>query len=221
MIHRLKKLFAPLLAAAYRRYQSHPRNYRYRELQIVVDPGIFHPGWFISTGVLLRYLENMELAAKRVLELGCGSGIISLLVASRGAIATASDINPDAVRNTRENAERNHLEVEAIGSDLFLAIHERSFDLILINPPFYPEDPADLYSAAWFCGKRFEYFTLLFQQLKARSHPAQQILMILSQDCDLDRIREIAGESGMLLNLIHREKRWGEWNYIFSLLPAD
>jgi release factor glutamine methyltransferase len=219
MIHRLKKILSPILIAAYRNYQTTPRRYSYAGFRITVAPGVFHPGLFISTGILLRYIGKMELTGKRFLELGCGTGILSLLASSRGAVATATDINPAAVGNARENAIKNRLEVETIESDLFAAIPGRSFDLVVINPPYYPKDPADLSGSAWFCGSDFGFFKRLFPQLRARSRPGQQVLMILSQDCDENRIRQIALDSGIALSIVHTEKRWGEWNYIYSLQP--
>ncbi|RLI28489.1 MAG: hypothetical protein DRO46_03920, partial [Candidatus Hecatellales archaeon] len=58
---------------------------------------------------------------ERVLDLGCGSGFLGLLAAARGSSVVAVDINPEAIRATRENAEANGLasRVEARQGDLF------------------------------------------------------------------------------------------------------
>jgi predicted nicotinamide N-methyase len=54
-----------------------------------------------------------DLAGLRVVELGCGLGLPSLVAAARGAEVTASDWAADAVELLRENAARNGLTVRA------------------------------------------------------------------------------------------------------------
>ena len=53
----------------------------------------------------------------RVVELGCGLGVPSLVAAARGARVTAVDWAADAIRLLRENARRNGLAVEAVHAD--------------------------------------------------------------------------------------------------------
>jgi predicted nicotinamide N-methyase len=54
-----------------------------------------------------------DLSALRVVELGCGLGVPSLLAAKRGAQVVATDWAPDAIALLRENAERNRIILEA------------------------------------------------------------------------------------------------------------
>jgi release factor glutamine methyltransferase len=76
----------------------------------------------------------------RVLDLGCGTGAIALCIKSEQprADVIASDINPEAVKLTLENATRLNLEIEVIETSLFDGIEGR-FDLIVSNPPYLPE----------------------------------------------------------------------------------
>src|ERR1700751_5747181 len=74
-------------------YLSKERFYRYRSLSLIIFPGVFHPGFFFSTKIFLEYLERIPVAGKKVLELGTGSGLISLAIAKRGGMAYASDIS--------------------------------------------------------------------------------------------------------------------------------
>ncbi len=71
-----------------------------------------------------------------VLEVGCGSGLVSLELAGQVERLVALDINPHAVRVAREKG------VEVVRSDLFGGIKGR-FDLILFNPPYLPTQKSE------------------------------------------------------------------------------
>lgn len=76
-----------------------------------------------------------------MLDVGCGAGNLALLAAQRGARTYASDIMPDAIVETRRNAELLDLPVQVELSDgLDYWIKEgRTFDVILCNPPCVDE----------------------------------------------------------------------------------
>ncbi|MES1181663.1 MAG: methyltransferase, partial [Flavobacterium sp.] len=109
------------------------RSFRYKQVHLKVFPGVFHPGLFYSTKLLLRYLEKFDLRDKTVLELGAGSGLLSIVAAGKKAKVTASDISQAALKNVALNSKMNHVEIELIGSDLFDRIPKQVFDFILIN----------------------------------------------------------------------------------------
>ncbi|WP_258101666.1 methyltransferase [Marinoscillum pacificum] len=189
--------------------------YSYEGIRLKILNGVFHPGLFFSTHVFLEYLKTRQLSELKILELGAGSGLISFYCSREGAQVTASDINQAAIAGLRLNAERNKLEINVVHSDLFENIAISDFDMILINPPYYPKEPNNDSEAAWFCGANFEYFDNLFGQLgNVSSLP--EILMILSEDCDLTKIKSIALNSGFANQQIYSESKWGEENYIFQ-----
>ena len=132
---KIVRVFHPLLKPISRIYLRKKRSWKYKELNLEVMPGIFHPGLFFSTKILMDMLSGMDLKGKNFLELGCGSGAISCLAASKGAYATASDIDLKALENTKSNAALNGLQIETVKSDLFNSIQEK-FDVIIINPPY-------------------------------------------------------------------------------------
>jgi release factor glutamine methyltransferase len=71
-----------------------------------------------------------------VLEIGVGSGYVSLVAAQDARSVVGIDINPCAVKLAKLNAKLNSISnVEFILGDLFSPIHGR-FSLILINPPY-------------------------------------------------------------------------------------
>src|SRR6266851_10135746 len=124
-----------------------------------IPPTTFHPGLYFSSKYLGEYVQTLNLHNIKVLDVGCGSGILSLVAALRGASVTGVDINPKAVAATTENAKRNALAslVSARVGDLFgaLAVDEQ-FDIILFNPPFYDGEPGDDSDRAWRGGENYQ-----------------------------------------------------------------
>jgi ribosomal protein L11 methyltransferase len=76
-----------------------------------LDPGLaFGTGTHPSTALCLRYLDAAELQDLRVLDYGCGSGILAVAAARLGAgVVYATDIDPQALTATRDNAGRNNV----------------------------------------------------------------------------------------------------------------
>ena len=131
--HIIAHTYKPILA----RYLAKKRVYRYKDIVLEIPPGIFHPGFFFSTQLLLQCIASFTLQGIKILELGAGSGLISIFAAKKGAKVTATDINPVAVEFLKKNCEKNRVEFEIIQSDLFSDIPGQQFHIIAINPPFY------------------------------------------------------------------------------------
>lgn len=216
MIRKLIKTFDPILKWFYKRYSSKPRKYRYQNIEVIVYPEVFPPHFTISTKLLLDFIKPLDLKEKKVLELGCGSGIISLLAASKGALVTASDINKTALKALEKASIKNALPVQIIYSNLFDELQEKHFDYIIINPPYYPKTPKNTKEHAWFCGENFEYFEKLFQQLPSYIEHSE-MLMILSEDCDLEKITTIAQQYALKFKKVLEKKVMTETNYIFKV----
>ena len=99
-----------------------------------------------TDSVLLADFTQLR-GAERGIDLGCGSGILSLLLAqkSAGLSMTGLELQPEAAAAARENAALNGLEgrIELLEGDirqhrsLFRA---GSFDLAVSNPPYFPAD---------------------------------------------------------------------------------
>ncbi len=149
-------------------------------------PGVFHPGLFFSTKLLIEYISKYNLKDKNVLELGAGSGLISVYCAKLKANVTASDINPIAVENINQNEKLNSVNIKVVESDLFDRIETKEFNYIIINPPYYPKNPNNEEELAWFCGNDFQYFRKLFDQMGNYVNSDSKIIMVLSEDCDIE-----------------------------------
>jgi ribosomal protein L11 methyltransferase len=92
-----------------------------------LDPGLaFGTGTHPTTALCLQILESLPLAGRRVVDYGCGSGILGIAALKMGAAhVVAVDLDPQALIATRENAIRNGvssaIEVEGIAVQLLPA----------------------------------------------------------------------------------------------------
>lgn len=137
-------------------------------------------------------METLSIQNKTVLELGCGSGLLSCVAAKQNAQVTTSDISRLAITTLTKNATENNLQMEIVLSDLFDNIQYKHFDYIFINPPYYSKNPNTEAEKAWYCGVEFEYFEKLFLQISTYMNSNTNVFIILSDDCDKKQIHSIA-----------------------------
>jgi release factor glutamine methyltransferase len=191
--------------------------YAYKGIRLVIPPAVFHPGFFFSTRLLLRYIASLPLKNKSFLELGAGSGLIAMSAARQGAVVTATDINPVAIHSLEMNSQSNRIPFTIIKSDLFKQIPKQVFDIIAINPPYYKKQPHTMAEYAWYCGEQGEYFQQLFSNLHHYVNAQSTVLMVLCDGCDLAMIRQMASAQGYELNCVQVKKNWIETNFIFKI----
>lgn len=101
-----------------------------------LDPGrAFGTGAHASTRLCLRELDAIERPVRRFLDVGTGSGILSIAAARLHPEATgvAVDVDPIAVDAARENLERNGVAARVSVDDRPLAAIDGVFDLVLAN----------------------------------------------------------------------------------------
>jgi release factor glutamine methyltransferase len=205
--------YKPLLV----KYLAKTRMYSYRGIHLEIPPQVFHPGFFFSTKLLLRYIAKEHLDQKTFLELGAGSGLLSLYAAKRGAHVVATDINLVSMECIKTNAEENDVEITIIHSDVFDTIPQQKFDFILINPPYYKKKPLSPSDYAWYCGENGEYFQKLFSGLDNYIHENSIVLMVLCSGCDVKMIKNIALENSYCMKCVHTQNTIIEKNYIFKI----
>ena len=115
------------------------KPFHFKQFSILQDKNVFRVG---TDGVLLGALAACG-AASKVLEVGTGTGLISLMTAQRNPKAEilALDINEKAVElaghNFSNSLFRDRLRVKLF--DFKNYISEEKFDLILSNPPYFEQ----------------------------------------------------------------------------------
>jgi release factor glutamine methyltransferase len=123
-----------------------------------------------------------------VLEVGCGTGIISIHCARSGAKVTAVDINPMAVECARENAKLNGTDIVVLSSDLFEVVEGR-FDLIIFNPPYLPVSEEGYLEKAWAGGEGgIKVVDRFLDEVVDHLTPHGKVLQLLSSKMNLDEL---------------------------------
>lgn len=106
-------------------------------VEIATQAGVF--SWEELDDGTSYLLDNLALRdAKRVLDVGCGYGVIGAVLASKVEQVTMIDNNLLAISCAKATVERNNLtNVDVIASDVFSELNDVEFDLIVSNPPFH------------------------------------------------------------------------------------
>ena len=102
-----------------------------------IDIDVFHKVYSPAEDTFLVTDNIVTEPGIRFLEIGVGTGLISIFAAKQGAVVEGTDINQAAVANAKHNAEKNDVGVRFICGDLFEGIAGR-FDVIVFNPPYLP-----------------------------------------------------------------------------------
>jgi release factor glutamine methyltransferase len=124
-------------------------------MRLIRLPGVHRP---ISDTWMLAEQMRAEIGAgrRRVLDVCTGTGALAIEAARAGADATAVDISRRSVASARVNAALHRVRVRTLRGDLFAPVRDRSFDLIVTNPPYVPgpsdQLPARGLERAWYAG---------------------------------------------------------------------
>ncbi len=118
----------------------------YANHEFLIDRGIVIPRSPIAQLIRASFRPWLRADPKSIVDVGCGNGCLGILCALKfpRAVVTLIDVDPPAVDLARRNVALHGLQtqVTVVQSDLFEALSEQRWDLILSNPPYV--DAADL-----------------------------------------------------------------------------
>lgn len=106
-----------------------------------VREGVYAPNIFTDSFWFASEVQRV-VGSGSFLEVGCGSGLIGIYCAKKGANVLMLDIDQKAVATTRENCLLNAIEVDVVQSDIFNQLkNDKLFDFIFWSHPFNSENP--------------------------------------------------------------------------------
>jgi release factor glutamine methyltransferase len=192
--------------------------------KFVVFPNVFSPKYFKDTEIFAKNLPVEK--GEEFLEIGSGTGIISIFVALRGAKRVlAIDINPSAVKNTKENVRIHKLQkiIEVRKGNLYASLKKNEkFDTIFWNTPFGLIDKKIISNLEksvydpWY--KSTEKF--IKQASKYLKNNGRLFIGFSSTLGKLDLIKKFAREFGFKLKLVYKEKSDEFYPVYFEIFEA-
>ena len=103
-----------------------------RQLKTVKDFNYAEDVLFSNSPYLREQYDFSNYTGKKILDLGCGSGVLSIVLARNGANVTAVDLTENATKMTQQNSALQKLDIKVVRSDAEnLAFASNSFDYVL------------------------------------------------------------------------------------------
>jgi release factor glutamine methyltransferase len=182
-----------------------------REL-VILDSVFWEPA--DTDSLRRRILESGHLSGARVLEIGTGSGLLSLCCLAAGAArVVATDLNPAAIDNVRENAQLMGLQ-ERLDARLVplrdpsawsvIGRGER-FDVIVSNPPWEDRKPESVSEFALY-DPGFLLLKSLLSGVRERLRPGGRMWLAYGCRTAIERIRELAAAEGLVCELLDERR---------------
>lgn len=120
------------------KYYIHPSWFEAKKdkINLIVDPALaFGSGHHGSTFGCLEALSKIDLEGKRLLDVGCGSGILSLAAKKSGANVWCCDTDEVAIIATKDNMQKNGVVLDKVflGTIDKITSEKGSFDVVVAN----------------------------------------------------------------------------------------
>ncbi len=105
------------------------------EYNILIEPKMsFGTGHHETTHLMVKHLLEIDLKAKSVLDMGCGTAVLAILAEMRGATTLdAIDIDPWCYENSLENIERNLSNTIKVYQGDAQLLTDKTYDVIIAN----------------------------------------------------------------------------------------
>ncbi len=158
-------------------------------VNLKLDPGLaFGTGTHATTALCLRWLDQFDVTDKRVVDFGCGSGILGIAALLLGAKHMVGiDIDPQAILASGENAQRNDIKKQ---------------DIELYSPADAPDTKVEVVLANILAGPLVELKDAILSYLLPGGHlvlsgilasQAQEVVDAYESQCDILGVEEEDG----------------------------
>jgi release factor glutamine methyltransferase len=180
----------------------------YNGIVIYTHPNVYEPA---EDTFLLA--ENLDIKRRdEVLEIGTGTGLITVVAAQKSKNVTATDINEDAVKCALKNTITNRTyNVKLKQGNLFEPVKDEKFDLILFNTPYLPTEENEKFdeeiNAAWDGGADGRATIDKFlDEVKNHLNEGGRVQLVQSSLSDNEKTIQKLEELGFEANITAREK---------------
>lgn len=180
---------------------------------ITVLPGVMSPKYDWAGVYMIDYLPK-DFSGQDVLELGPGSGLVSVFIGLRGATSiTAADINPEAIENTKINFEKFNLtNAEAVVSDVFSNVPTKQYDSIIFNLPYHDGAPAnDLEKGVIDAG--YHAMETFLGEVKSFLKEDGKLYLGFSQSGDVARFKKALEKNNIQIDNFEEKNEWNDPAY--------
>ena len=186
-------------------------------IEFIVNPGVYPPSE--DTYLLVDSISLNETDS--LLEIGCGTGLMTIAAAKMTKNVVATDVSLDAVRNTLENLERNELahQVNLFQADLLSAFKaDYQFSVIAFNPPYLPQDgfSSGLDQATIGGEQGIEISTYFLAQAKCHLNPNGRVYLVCSSLADMMMIQSFMEKLGLTVKIVASKKLFFEELHILE-----
>ncbi len=155
--------------------------------------------------LLAEILEKENLVGGKILDMGCGSGLLGIIAAKAGALVSAVDIDAGAVECAEKNSKACGAKINFFVSDLFQNLGDEKFDLIIFNAPYLPEEISAA-SMTWAAGEGSELIFRFITKAKNFLSSKGKILLVVSSLTGLKNVMKKFSEAGFSASVLAEKK---------------
>ncbi len=189
-------------------------------LQVQICPHVFNLLIGRTTKFFIRHMQIQP--SSRVLEIGTGTGAIAAAAAQAGGHVTATVINPYAVQCARTTMKLNNLQnrVSVLSGDLFDPVQNRTFDVILFNPPYFASKASSWIAQAWSAGSQYKLIAKFLSGAHQVLVKGGQIQILFSSATVLPTILQMIRKESYDIQVLAQGRVLGllETVYLFQLI---
>ncbi|MFP3162729.1 MAG: class I SAM-dependent methyltransferase [Acidianus hospitalis] len=169
------------------------RTIEFNGIKLCINDEVYEPAE--DTELLLSIVKIKK--GEKVVEIGSGSGILSIISAKMGGKVYSIDINPFASLATLCSSKLNNLDIDVINCDMLTCLRNITFDVGIFNPPYLPfEEYDDWIKYSWSGGKSGSEVLVNFINIIS----AKRLYILYSSLSNEDEILEAIRKRKMVIN---------------------
>lgn len=179
--------------------RTEPFEYTVAGITLTVLPKVYPGG--IDSELTCETLG--DVAGKSVLDVCTGTGVVAVKATQKGADrVVAVDLNPEAVKNAKLNAEKFGLsQIEVREGSLFEPIGDQKFDVIAINPPYTSKKPVNK-TEICFWDEENNLTRQFFAEYKQHLNPDGEAYLAWADFSSMELIESLAKANNTTLELV-------------------